>query len=471
MRRCQAPLFPTGWPILSIHWTKKKITFGYGIFQTDQISGLYLDNFGGYLTEIVFIYFNIYLITVIFSRRSGIEKFVGSISGTAQAAAFMFLISNVLGQMQRQVLFTMVQIINSGMGFDSYSKASIALAYLTLPAAIGLLVYCFLRARMIYRGWENETVVKGKKIYSQDDYKSKWMEKKYGFMFEDFKTISNHRFFFGFWLCAISILYILLILIFQCVPILQCLSILFPLVGIIVFAVRLKPFMERLPSFLFFFNFSCGLAVAFINFILAIIEQADSEFSGLDSLGWVIASVIIVHLTVNAFLSIGRMALEISKKIKRLKLERKTYPEIFDSKTRTFGKSRKTTLKTSQIVQVSNFATILDQADFTPTITSPLSKRTTFFQNLTDQSPSKITDQSPILSIDPSPAIIQDNSAKPRSDYKFGEAIRSAKREGLRSTRIIPSDLRELQIEELTKIDGQEGVVSPISLGSGSKKD
>ena len=79
-----------------------KYIFNWGTFQKNQISSLYLDNYGDALTEIM-IYVAISLVALFFNIISKKGRLAKSFVGKVYFTAFSFLVSNILGNMQTHV--------------------------------------------------------------------------------------------------------------------------------------------------------------------------------------------------------------------------------------------------------------------------------------------------------------------------------------------------------------------------------
>ena len=98
----------------------------------------------------------------------------------------------------------------------------------------------------------------------------RWNEMKYAMLFDSFKDTSKHSFLFAYWMQLYNTLYILLILLLQSVPVLQCLSIVILVIICLLTTATIKPFKEKSVALVFFSNFTCTLVAAFINLIIAI---------------------------------------------------------------------------------------------------------------------------------------------------------------------------------------------------------
>ena len=91
--------FVPNWFILFNTIQKDALVFNWRIFQQNQISSLYFDNNGDLLTEIM-LYVAILLLALFFTLFSKSGLLINSFTGKAYIAAFSFLVSNVLGNMQ-----------------------------------------------------------------------------------------------------------------------------------------------------------------------------------------------------------------------------------------------------------------------------------------------------------------------------------------------------------------------------------
>lgn len=302
---------------------RETLILDWGIFKKNQISSLYLDNFGDSLTEMM-IYITAFFLTLTFTFTSKIEKLIKSFAGKAYVTTFSFFLTNVFAKLQGQILhsvmqllFSFLQVLRMDQFVDTYLILSLLTGYLTLSVAVGLVFICYFKCRSI---WENKEKLKYKRITATNPIQKaryKWLEKKYGFLFGDFKENTANQFLFGFWVTAFSSVYILLILGLQSVPILQCLSIVVLTIAFILFAGITKPFATKGPAFLFFFNYSCVLVGGILNLILAIIQSFDPKFSGIEIQGWVVASVIFLNAAINILFSLGEMILNICQRLKK----------------------------------------------------------------------------------------------------------------------------------------------------------
>lgn len=291
------------------------IIFNWGIFKQNQISSLYFDNFGDALIELL-AYVGVYILAVLLKLSSKMEKLIISWTGTIYVAAFSFLVSNVLGKIQSQILFSILQIIRMDLFIDTYSRMSLMIAYFTMSISVGLIIYCFHKLEIIFKNKGNK---EKKELWGKTNYgiQRRWIEKKYEFMFRDFKSDTANRFFFGFWVLAFGVVYILLIVCFQSVPVLQCLSVVVLVLSLLIFSAIIKPFKYRMPAFLHFFNFSCVLVVGLLNLALAIIETFNIDISGIEIHGWIVVSVLLLSISTNTLFSVGGILYEIYRILRK----------------------------------------------------------------------------------------------------------------------------------------------------------
>jgi hypothetical protein len=205
---------------------KDTIIFNLGIFKQNQISSLYLDNYGDSLTEIM-IYVGIYLLGLFFVLFSKTENLINSAVGKAYLTAFSFLVSNILGILQGQILFSILQIIRIDLFLlDKYSILSLITGCLTLSMSVGLIIFCFFRLKSIKKRLKNSrrTENSNNSGGAAGGIQYNWLEQKYEFMFGDFKDRSPHQFFFAYWMIAFDAAYTLLIFSLQKVPYNACQS-------------------------------------------------------------------------------------------------------------------------------------------------------------------------------------------------------------------------------------------------------
>jgi hypothetical protein len=354
---------------------KDTIIFNLGIFKQNQISSLYLDNYGDSFTEIM-IYVGIYLLGLLFVLFSKTENLINSAVGKAYLTAFSLLVSNILGILQGQILFSILQMLRMDLFLlDKYSILSLITGYLTMSISVGLIIFCFFRVQSIFtnkkRLKESRTEEFNKNEGAGTEIQYNWLEKKYEFMFGDLKDRSPNQFFFTYWMIAFDVTYILLILSLQKVPILQCLSIFILVLALIICSAIIRSFKKKTLAFMHFFNFSCVLIVAFLNLILAIIDAINPDFSGRETQGKFVTAVIILNTGTNALFSVGSMLLEINKKFyKKCKKDSETnhkgksseakagdeiaFPPVYNSHNSNLPQNQTVDLNNSRVDLINN---------------------------------------------------------------------------------------------------------------------
>ena len=214
---------------------------------------------------------------------------------------------------------------------------SLLLGYFTTSFAIELLVFLFLQIARILKTKNNpkstiQVIVSGDttimihstKPASDESASStkdqiQWLEKKYEFLFEDYKDSQKIYFSFAYYLTAFNVIYILLIFSLQTVPVLQCFSITLLALILILFPAIIKPFQKKIPAFLHFFNFSCIFLAAFLNLVLAIAQNLNYDFSGLKQQGKAVISIIATNTIINTIISLGVLIFEIYQKCKSVR--------------------------------------------------------------------------------------------------------------------------------------------------------
>ena len=292
------------------------LIFPWGIFHTNQISSLYLDNYGDSLTAAM-VNLGLFIIFGALALSQDTKKLTNSFLGKVYVTTFSLFTSTILGTIQSQLLFSILQLLKFDLLFDAYSVMSLLVGYFTLSFSIGLTIFCFFRTLTVFK---RKTIHWRPKISDKQGIKRyiqiKWFEKKYEFLFQDLRSRNRRGFFFAFWLTAFNAIYILLIVSLQSIPILQCLSIVIVALSFILFPVMNDPFKKKLPRFLHYFNFSCLLIAAILNMILAIIQSLNSSFSGAEIQGWMVVSVIFINTGLNTLISLGLLILDIYRKIR-----------------------------------------------------------------------------------------------------------------------------------------------------------
>ena len=296
---------------------KGSIIFNRGIFETNQISALYLDNFGDSLIELG-MYFGIFLLTLPFMLLSKIDNLIRSVAGKAYVTAFSFLMANMFGKVQSQILFAVVQLLKMNLLFDSYSFLSLFTAISTTSVLISIIALSFIKLRVIFG---NHGLQKAGGSTRQTKGRTHtqiiWLQQQYEFLFGDFKDSNKNQLFFAYWIMAFNVIYILLILCLQSVPILQCVSIVTLLLTFMIFSAKIKPFKKNAATFSHFFNFTCVLIAAILNLSLAFSHAVTIT----ETIGKAIVSVIVINTGGNTLFSLGGMMIGIYN---RIKLTRKT---------------------------------------------------------------------------------------------------------------------------------------------------
>ena len=149
---------------------------------------------------------------------------------------------------------------------DKYSILSFVTAFISMSITVGLIILFFFRLESIYTNKKRLKSNRARVAFyntNPDVYiQQRWLAKKYEFMFGDFKQKTTNQFFFGYWMITFDVVYILLILSLQSVPLLQSLSIVIWVLSFILFSAMIKPFKKNSSAFLHFFNFSCVLIAA-----------------------------------------------------------------------------------------------------------------------------------------------------------------------------------------------------------------
>ena len=295
---------------------KEAIIFNWGIFHKNEISALFFDNFGDSLTEFM-IYLGLFLLSVFITFTPKAKKLMGSFSEKAYITTFSFLVANIFGKIQSQILFSILQIIKTSFKFDVYSSLSLFTAISTTLVVLIVMVVCFFKLKKIfnYQG-HSRNAIPCNHNSDRAILECKWLEKKYEFLIGDFKDSNKNQFFFAYWITAFNSVYILLIFSLQNFPILQCLSIMVLVGAFIAFSAKIKPFKSRAPAFLHFFNFGCVLVIAILNLGLAFATTGNRHFSNAESQGLVVISVIAINTITNTLFSLIGMILEIYHKIK-----------------------------------------------------------------------------------------------------------------------------------------------------------
>ena len=294
------------------------LIFPFGIFQTNQISSLFLDNFDA-LTETI-ARLGAFLLIACFTYSMRIEKLSHSMMGKLHVITFNFFASSLFGQFQSLLLYSILQILKLDLFLDSYSIISYLIGYLTLSLTIGLLVFCFFRVLSIFNNRnnreENSPQIPSDESSLSIRNQTRWLKKKYEFLFDDFKKSQKKHFFFAFLITAFNAIYILLIIFLQSVPVLQCILVVILVLLFLLFAAITNPFKNKITAFLHFFNFSCILLAAILNSTLAIIQISNPDFSGVEAQGKAVISIIAINTGTNTIISLGEMLIAIYQKLK-----------------------------------------------------------------------------------------------------------------------------------------------------------
>ena len=300
------------------------LIFKYGEFEHNQVSPLYLDNYGDSITGIM-VYFTIYSIFGVMSLTKTKEELMNGRIGKIYIAVFGLFVSTISGSIQSQLLYFLLQFLRLNLFVDLYSRMSYLVAYLLFSAAVGLQTLCFLRVMVIFKKKMKAIEFKSLRDRRDTSYRvalpidnfmaetmplsvdDRWDETKYAMFFDSFKEASKHSFAFTYWMTVYSAIYILLILFLQNLPVLQCLSITIIVIICILFSATMKPFKEKSVAFLFFFfffffffnNFATILILAFVNLTLAIQAAVDEHTPINNQIGWAIFYMILVNSSTN----------------------------------------------------------------------------------------------------------------------------------------------------------------------------
>ena len=232
------------------------------------------------------------------------------------------------------------------MGF--YPRISYVMAYLLFSATIGLQLLCFYKVRSIFNkktqakkedSPEEDSPEDGEVASDlsaipannfletatiQPSIDDRWIEMKYAMFFNSFKETSKHAFFFTYWITLYNILYILLILSLQDVPVFQCLSIIILVILCLMTSATIKPFKDKSIALIFFSNFTCVLIAATINLTLAFKAAVYGVTSPDDQAGRVIFFVILVNCGINMIVLLGGVIYKLFLVIKNRIQKKKT---------------------------------------------------------------------------------------------------------------------------------------------------
>ena len=316
-----------------------------------------------------------------------------SLAGRLYATVFSFFAATFFGKLQSLLLFSIMQILRMGLFLDAYSRMSLIFGYFTASFAIGLLVFCFFKLQVIFKnknkphskteaGVSEGNIVMTRSIQAPDEKASstiqriQWLEKKYEFLFEDYKDNQKTHFLFAYYLTAFNAIYILLIFSLQTVPVLQCLSITILAFIFIIFPAIIKHFQKK-TAFLHFFNFVCIFLAASLNLVLAIAQNLNPDFSGVEQQGKAVISIISINTIINTAVPLGVMIFEIHQKCKSIARSRSK-------------KGNNLKLKTMKIVISASTNKRTNLADLPKTVLKQRS-RDSRFQRGNDQSTSSDT--------------------------------------------------------------------------------
>ena len=314
-------VFPN-WIATFNHLDNEMLILEYGVFEKNQMSSLYLDNYGDSITGIM-VYSVLSSIFGVMSITKTKEELMNGRIGKIYNVVFGLFVSTISGNIQSQILYSTIQLLRLNLFVDLYSRMSYLVAYLLLSVVVGLQILCFLKVMTIFK--KKIEVIKAKRLKdrrmrnnrrtlsmnnfvavtmppSVDD---RWDETKYAMFFDSFKETSKHSFVFTYWMTVYSAIYILLILSLQSLPVLQCLSITILVIICILFSATIKPFKERSVAFLFFFNFATILVLAFVNLTLAIKGAVNGPTPANDQVGWAIFYMILVNSSTNMIVGFG----------------------------------------------------------------------------------------------------------------------------------------------------------------------
>ena len=325
----------------------EQLIFPFGIFQTNQISSLFLDNFGGILTETM-LRLGAFLLIASATSSMGIEKLRHSMMGRLHVTMFSFFASSLFGKFQSLLLYSVLQILKPDLFLDNYSNISYFTGCLALLLTIVLFVICFFRMLSIFNNKHNHKKNSSRTISIESSSsmrnKMRWLKKKYEFLFVDFKKSQKKHFFFAFWITAFNAIYILLIISLQNISVLQCILVVILVLSFIIFPAITNPFENQITAFLHFFNFSCILLAAILNSALAIIQIRNPDFSGVEMQGKAVISIIAMNTGTNTIISLSQMIIVISQKLKNsgkdaeMRKEKYSNKRVFHS---TSGKTHK----------------------------------------------------------------------------------------------------------------------------------
>ena len=353
-----------------------QLVFHYGAFEKEGMSALYLDNYGDSLTEKM-VYCALFLIMLAASTVKKINPTLNSRIGRYHAIAFGLFLSSVFGQIQSQLLFAVLQLLRTDLLISKYSQFSYFMAYFTTFAVIGLQILCFFKLKSIFTFKRRQIRLRrvnfGRSAQTNltPSHEAQRNEQKFKMIFDSFKEDSKNRFFFSFWMTAFNTVYILLIILLQNVPVIQCLSIVVLTLAFTMFSAILQPMKTKSTAFLYFFNFGCILFIAILNLALAIRDVLNSYTSDNDDFGKAIYYSIMVNTGVNLIVGLGGTVLQIYSFLMRWRHRCKT------SKRKTNATRRKRVQ--SPIVELKDKTMLTKQKNSKVTISSifPSQKKVT----------------------------------------------------------------------------------------------
>ena len=117
----------------------------------------------------------------------------------AGKALALFIGLLILGKIQTQILFFLIQVLKVSLIVDVYTGLSYFFAYFTMTSVIGLLVFSFVRLRTIF---DNLSKTPHTSLMSPSDV---WLQKKYEMIFDGFKESRKTTFFFTYWIVAFNV--------------------------------------------------------------------------------------------------------------------------------------------------------------------------------------------------------------------------------------------------------------------------
>ena len=302
----------------------KMLYFEYGAFEQNNLSSLYLDNYGDSITGLM-AHFTIFLLLGLFSLTKTKEELMSCRAGKFYITFFGLTLSTICGGIQTQIIVSAIQLLRPDLFVNFYSMISYFVAYFMILAAIGLQIICFFKLKNIFdkkmKVMEAERLKKARirnrrRTISMDNFlvvvpqpppsvDDRWDEAKYAMFFDCFKETSKHSFFFGYWMTLYNVIYIILVLSLQNVPVLQCLSILILVILCILLTATIKPFKDKSVAFGFFFNFGSVLLLALMNLVLAIHTSVTGATSANDDVGNAIFYLILANSCVNMIVGFG----------------------------------------------------------------------------------------------------------------------------------------------------------------------